>query len=454
MALRNVDNQIDEPFDSSLYYPSTTVDTLTNYDRETFDIMSYAYDIFKFPEADVDLNEGTSGNTITANNITAQTDDETFETYIAPRTNSTYLGNYSSGVVGTDFTISVWTRRITDTLENTWVCQFLNESGPLFVTTVGWNASNRIAFLVSNGVAYAATSDVLPADEWVHVVVQFGTQGTKFYINNVLVDSSATAYSPSGSVVKYTIGFRSSSPYTADIAEFALFNRPLESFEVAHLYNRKNTVRDPEIECGSLQLVDGNQAANSVMVSDASGSCSWSSSISVSGLQLTTSPGVDYVLRSDASGNATWFERPLVYSISTTVSISEAVSTTVDLGTPDIMTSDITHSSGVYTLTTPGIYQFHSFGTITTPSTFLNLFVRWIDNTNSVCIAHSGPTADTSGTLDAANFRVESTGIYRITGTTDVFVQFGISGGNGTYNALAGSPSLPAIQSITYLSTL
>ena len=52
---KNVDNQTDEPFDSSLYYPSTTVDTLTKYDKETFDVMKYAYDIFKFPSGNVDL---------------------------------------------------------------------------------------------------------------------------------------------------------------------------------------------------------------------------------------------------------------------------------------------------------------------------------------------------------------------------------------------------------------
>ena len=452
---KNVDNEIDETFNSSLYYPSTTVDTLTNYDKESFDVMRYAYDIFKFPEADVALNTGTSGNTLTAVNLTAQTDDDTFDTYIAPRTNNTYLGSYSAGVVGTDFTVSFWTRRVTDTLSNSWVATFTHTSGPYFLMNIGWHDSNEIKFVVSDNIdPYRYTSPTpLPLNTWIHIVVQFGTQGTKVYIDNVLEDSSATAYSPSGSVVTYLIGFRPQTPFTADIAEFAVFNRVLEPFEITHLYNRKNTVRDPEIECGALQLVDGNQATNSLMVSDASGNASWSSSISVSALQLTTSPGVDYVLRSDATGNATWFQRPVAYSFSTTVSIASGTSTTVDLGTPGVLGGGITHSSGTFTLTVPGIYQFHCFGTITTSGLTNNLYIQWLDTTNAVVVGRNGPIAG-SGNLTAANYRVETTCIYRITGTTDVICQFGISGGSGTFNALVGSPTLPAIQSITYVSGL
>lgn len=256
-------------------------------------------------------DESGNGNNGTVNGATLTSDRNN-------QSNSSYnfnVNNWSFGSGGdniyipynasfnfSDFTISTWIKRTSAgssispqslSIIRRFQYGYNNPNGETWVLEVGHGTSQNGAILYGTVIEqspspasnfYSQSNQVVPLNQWCHIIMTYSQNTIKLYINNQLVgtaiDPSITINTVGNSGLSIGLSEQANgqwAPFDGSIDDIGIWNRALTQQEISTLNNASNCANNTAISPQINSLATGNTAVFTATTSDPNPSYLWQS---------------------------------------------------------------------------------------------------------------------------------------------------------------------------------
>lgn len=204
-------------------------------------------------------NHGTvNGASLTTGSINGYSFDGVNDNITIPAV----LNNQRNGTVSLWFNVNEW--QTTAGYNGIYLFSATNSNGDLLNIGSHPEFGNKLLFglydLNSTGWKWINSNIEPTKNSWYHVVVEWGENGMKFYINNILSGTNNYDGAISGLLndIRFGSSFWEKSNINGCIDNIRIYNRQLSSFEITEIYETEKPPFDPKSGLVAYYPFNGN----------------------------------------------------------------------------------------------------------------------------------------------------------------------------------------------------